>query len=64
MYNIVKRLEIAGAHNLKLDYESKCSNIHGHNWVVTIYVRSKELDNNGMVLDFTHIKKSTCTLIQ
>ena len=57
MYNIVKRLEIAGAHNLKLDYESKWSNIHGHDWVVTIYVRSKELDDNGMVLDFTHIKK-------
>lgn len=57
MYYLKKRLEISGAHNLKLDYESKCSNLHGHNWIVTIYMKSKELDQNGMILDFTHIKK-------
>lgn len=57
MYYVSKRLEIAGAHNLQLDYESKCSNMHGHNWIVTIYCKSEKLNNNGMVIDFTHIKK-------
>ena len=57
MYYVSKRMEIAGAHNLKLNYESKCSNIHGHNWIVTVYLKSKELDHNGMVMDFTQIKK-------
>ena len=57
MYKVKKRLEIAGAHRLSLNYESKCSNIHGHNWIVEIYMQSKELDSNGMVMDFTHIKK-------
>lgn len=57
MYRVKKRLEIAGAHRLSLDYESKCSNIHGHNWIVEIYMQSMELDHNGMVMDFTHIKK-------
>lgn len=57
MYYIKKRMEIAGAHNLKLDYESKCSNLHGHNWIVTVYMKSETLDQNGMVMDFTHIKK-------
>ena len=57
MYKIQKRLEISGAHSLKLDYESKCSNLHGHNWIVYIYLQAKELDNNGMILDFTVIKK-------
>lgn len=57
MYYVSKRMEIAGAHNLKLDYESKCSNIHGHNWIVTVYLKSEELDHNGMVMDFTQIKK-------
>lgn len=57
MYRVRKRLEIAGAHKLSLDYESKCSNIHGHNWIVEIYMQSKDLDRNGMVMDFTHIKK-------
>jgi 6-pyruvoyltetrahydropterin/6-carboxytetrahydropterin synthase len=57
MYKIQKRLEISGAHSLKLDYESKCSNLHGHNWIVYIYLQAKELDSNGMILDFTVIKK-------
>lgn len=57
MYYVSKRMEIAGAHNLKLDYESKCSNIHGHNWIVTVHCKSKELNCNGMVIDFTHIKR-------
>lgn len=57
MYRVKKRLEIAGAHKLSLDYESKCSNIHGHNWIVEIYMQSKDLNRNGMVMDFTHIKK-------
>lgn len=57
MYYVSKRLEIAGAHNLKLNYESKCSNLHGHNWIVTIHCKSKELNENGMVTDFAIIKK-------
>lgn len=57
MYYVSKRMEIAGAHNLKLDYESKCSNIHGHNWIVTVHCKAKELNQNGMVEDFTNIKK-------
>lgn len=56
MYRVKKTLEISGAHRLNLDYESKCSNLHGHNWIIEIYMQSKELDGNGMVLDFTHIK--------
>lgn len=57
MYYVKKTLEISAAHRLQLDYESKCNNLHGHNWVITIYCKSKELDRNGMVVDFTHIKK-------
>jgi 6-pyruvoyltetrahydropterin/6-carboxytetrahydropterin synthase len=49
-------MEICGAHNLTLDYESKCKNLHGHNWIITVYCKSKELDKNGMVMDFKHIK--------
>ena len=56
MYYVSKRLEIAGSHQLKLDYESKCQNLHGHNWIVMVYCKSKVLDANGMVYDFTHIK--------
>jgi len=56
MYYVSKRMEIAGAHKLTLDYESKCQNLHGHNWIVIVYCKSKELNKNGMIIDFKHIK--------
>lgn len=56
MYYVKKRLEISGAHSLNLSYESKCENLHGHNWIITVYCRSQELNADGMVVDFKHIK--------
>ena len=56
MYFIKKRFEISAAHRLELNYESKCTNIHGHNWIITVECRVKELNENGMVTDFTLIK--------
>lgn len=49
-------MEIAGCHRLELPYGSKCSQMHGHNWVVTVYCMSEQLNADGMVADFTHIK--------
>ena len=58
MFYIQKSMEISAAHKLNLSYESKCQNLHGHNWHVTIYCKAKELNQDGMVCDFTHIKKA------
>ena len=57
MYTIIKRMEISASHSLNLSYQSKCENLHGHNWIITIYCRSKELNEDGMVVDFTHVKE-------
>ena len=57
MYYIQKRMEISASHYLELDYESKCTTIHGHNWIITVFCKSETLDKNGMVVDFTHIKE-------
>ena len=57
MYYVSKRMEIAGCHRLELSYESACSRLHGHNWIVTVYCRAAELNRNGMVTDFTDIKR-------
>lgn len=58
MYYVKKTLEISAAHNLILDYESKCKNLHGHNYIVEVFCKSEELNKNGMVVDFTEIKKN------
>ena len=56
MYYVSKTMEIAGAHSLKLSYPSKCQRLHGHNWIITVYCKAKELNKDGMVCDFKHIK--------
>lgn len=56
MYYVSKRMEIAGSHRLSLSYGSKCQNLHGHNWFVIVYCKAKELNADGMVCDFKHIK--------
>lgn len=57
MYYVSKRMEIAGAHRLNLPYASKCENLHGHNWIVTVYCKATELTEYGMIVDFAKVKQ-------
>lgn len=55
MYYISKKIEVSGAHHLQLDYQSKCTQLHGHNWVIEVFCKAEQLNSNGMVVDFSHI---------
>ena len=57
MYLVKKRLEISAAHKLDLSYASKCTGLHGHNWIIDVYLASDTLNSDGMIMDFTHIKE-------
>ncbi len=57
MYYVTKRMEIAGSHHLNLSYESKCQELHGHNWIITVYCKARRLNKDGMVCDFKRIKE-------
>lgn len=63
MYYVSKKIEISAAHRLNLNYESKCTNFHGHNWIITVHCKAESLDVNGMVVDFTTIKHSITDLL-
>ena len=58
MYTVIKRMEVSAAHSLKLSYQSKCENLHGHNWIITVYCRAKELNADGMLVYFNNIKQT------
>lgn len=62
MYYIKKKIVISAAHKLDLNYISKCKFLHGHNWTITVYCKSKALDAFGMVVDFGNIKKEVMRL--
>ena len=44
MYIVKKTLEISASHHLNLSYESKCSSLHGHNWIISIFCRAETLN--------------------
>ena len=56
MYYVSKRMEIAGSHSLTLGYKSPCQNLHGHNWIITVYCKAERLNDYGMVVDFKMIE--------
>lgn len=57
MYYVSKRMEVAGSHQLNLNYDSPCQNLHGHNWIITVHCKARKLNENGMVVDFKQIKQ-------
>lgn len=51
------------AHRLP-NYPGKCANLHGHTWSVDIEVEGLIDNKNGMVMDFTLLKKAASSLIE
>ena len=55
MFEVRVEADFSAAHFLK-DYNGKCENLHGHNYKVYAHVRGSELNEGGMLLDFTRLK--------
>ena len=51
MFEIKVKADFSAAHNLR-NYEGKCERLHGHNWIVEALFRYKELDKDGLAVDF------------
>jgi len=50
------RGEVSAAHRLELPYPSKCTDLHGHNYLIEIWATG-ELDETGMIIDYAEIKR-------
>lgn len=55
MYQVTREIPFCYGHRL-LNYKGKCKNLHGHNGLAVITIESQELDQLGMVTDFSDIK--------
>jgi 6-pyruvoyltetrahydropterin/6-carboxytetrahydropterin synthase len=55
-YKLSVTKSFASAHCLR-EYKGKCENLHGHNWKIRVAFSGSKLDNVGMLIDFTDIKK-------
>lgn len=55
---IRKTFKAEAAHIVRGAYSVKCDkNIHGHSYLYELFLSATELDNAGMVTDFTFVKK-------
>ncbi|WP_285826675.1 6-carboxytetrahydropterin synthase [Bacteroides acidifaciens] len=54
---IRKLFKFEGAHIVRKCTSDRCrENIHGHSYIVEVFITSDKLDNGGMVMDFGRLK--------
>jgi 6-pyruvoyltetrahydropterin/6-carboxytetrahydropterin synthase len=64
MTTITREHEICMGHRV-YGHESKCSNLHGHNYVFHFTIKPKEcLDSVGRVVDFSEVKSVLCEWLE
>jgi len=56
MYEITTESHFSAAHCLR-NYDGPCENLHGHNWLVRVTVKSGELDKSGLGIDFKALRR-------
>jgi 6-pyruvoyltetrahydropterin/6-carboxytetrahydropterin synthase len=62
MFRVTKEINFCYGHRL-LNYSGKCRHLHGHNGKAVIVMERPELNELGMVVDFSEIKESIRTWI-
>jgi len=56
MYRVTREIRFCYGHRL-LNYDGKCRHLHGHNGRAVLAVAAAQLDELGMVMDFSRIKR-------
>ncbi len=56
MFRVTRQIDFCYGHRL-LNYDGKCKYLHGHNGRAIIALEAEKLDDRGMVLDFSDIKR-------
>jgi 6-pyruvoyltetrahydropterin/6-carboxytetrahydropterin synthase len=56
MFQVSQEIDFCYGHRL-LDYAGKCRSLHGHNGRAVIVLEGESLDERGMLVDFTDIKR-------
>ena len=59
----VRKIHFCAGHRV-YGHESKCANLHGHNYVLWVHASADGLDNLGRIIDFSILKEKDDTWIQ
>jgi 6-pyruvoyltetrahydropterin/6-carboxytetrahydropterin synthase len=55
-FEIYVETHFSAAHSLR-GYAGDCARVHGHNWIVAVFIKCKELNEIGIGIDFREIKQ-------
>lgn len=57
MYKVRKKFKFEMAHRLESSYSKECQQIHGHSYIMEVFLEAKNLNEDGMVIDFKKLKE-------
>lgn len=63
VFEVYIKTHFSAAHSLR-GYPGDCARVHGHNWVVEVFVKCKELNVIGIGIDFRDIKEGVKEVLQ
>ena len=55
-YVVTKEFRFEAAHRLLRNYTGKCTNNHGHSWLIRLHLEGNSLDDKDMLIDFQELK--------
>lgn len=63
MYKLRIKAHFDAAHKLE-NYQGKCSHLHGHRWTVEAFIIGETLDQTGLLVDFSVLKKKLEKIVE
>jgi 6-pyruvoyltetrahydropterin/6-carboxytetrahydropterin synthase len=63
VFEICVETHFSAAHSLT-GYRGNCAQIHGHNWIVEVFVRCRELNDIGIGIDFRDVRQAIKEIIK
>lgn len=50
-YTVSTEIQFSASHSLN-NYPGDCARLHGHNWTLRVYYRFKDVDEDGITVDY------------
>ena len=63
VFEVYVKTHFSAAHSLK-GYQGDCARVHGHNWIIEVFVRCEDLNEIGIGIDFRDVKEGVKEVIQ
>ncbi len=63
MFELTVHTHFDAAHMIR-SYPGKCAQLHGHSWAVEVVIQGRKLNELGMLVDFSFLKKEVNNIIE